>query len=508
MTKPIDPSLRKQIAEAVEQRDKILRENKLEAFRPYPKQLEFLNSTALPHTLCGFQAGNQIGKSTCAAVAVAMFATGRYPDWYKGRRFDGPTDGWVLGESSQSVRDTMQRLLCGPVGDPEGLGTGFIPKSSIVGSPILSHGTGGSYDSIRVRHVSGGVSTIGFRSYEMSREKLQSRTLHYCLCDEEPPADIVNELLARMIATQGLMLMVYTPLHGTLRVVKMFRDSNPARCLTRATMDDAEHLSDPAIREALLSTFSLHERDARLRGIPLQGSSLVYECPINSLLMPMGITPLGDTGQYGVTTSPGQFINTDYWRFLWGIDFGIGTEHPFAAVLIGHDVERGGIVHVLEAFKMVGCVPEMHAARMRAVAGAVRVAYPHDGGHLEKGSGEALIQAYKRAGLSVLPTNATNEGTNNYNVEPGITLIDGLMRSGRLKIADHLTELQEEMANYHREGGKIVKQDDDLVDALRYGVMQLRDARTSPLGPTFLTPRLRNNNPVALNAELSGDDLF
>ena len=221
-----------------------------------------------PHTEVGLQVGNQWGKSTSAAVLAAYHLTGDYPDDFKGRRFSHATDGWVASESTTSTRDTAQTLLCGPPNDEENFGTGFIPKSRLI-SKALSHGASGAFDSIRVRHKSGGVSTCSFKSYEQSVSKFQSKTLHWCWLDEEAPLDIYTECLARLIATNGLLFATYTPLYGLGRIVPRFREGNPSRALIRAGMDDAAHLRDPVRREALLKTFPGHQIGARLRGEPM-----------------------------------------------------------------------------------------------------------------------------------------------------------------------------------------------------------------------------------------------
>jgi hypothetical protein len=43
-------------------------------------------------------------------MECAMHATGRYPDWWKGRRFDKPTIGWGAGTTNETTRDTVQRV--------------------------------------------------------------------------------------------------------------------------------------------------------------------------------------------------------------------------------------------------------------------------------------------------------------------------------------------------------------------------------------------------------------
>ena len=79
----------------------------------------------------------------------------------------------------------------------------------------------------------------------------------------------------------------------------------------------------------------------------------------------------------------------------------------------------------------------------------------------------------------MMPERATFEdGTN--GVEAGIALMLTMMQTGRLKVARHLRDLFEEIALYHRREGKVVKESDDLISALRYAIMMRRFADTPP----------------------------
>ena len=64
-----------------------------------------------------------------------------------------------------------------------------------------------------MRHLSGGISTLRFRTYQAGRGALQGETLDIVLCDEEP-ADfaVYSELLSRVTATGGMLLIGFTPL--------------------------------------------------------------------------------------------------------------------------------------------------------------------------------------------------------------------------------------------------------------------------------------------------------
>src|SRR5262249_28115250 len=157
---------------------------------PYPKQREF-HEAGLKHRERLLMAGNQLGKTLAGGFEAAMHATGRYPDWWKGKRFDRPTVGWACGVTGEVVRDTVQKVLVGGSGQE---GPAAIPNDAIAG-PVSARGIPDLLDTIRVNHVSGGISIIGFKSYLSGREKFQGETLDYVWLDEEPPADIYTEAL-------------------------------------------------------------------------------------------------------------------------------------------------------------------------------------------------------------------------------------------------------------------------------------------------------------------------
>src|SRR5215471_9341887 len=105
-----------------------LTENRLFYYRPYPKQRDFhaAGVTARERLL---MAGNQLGKTLARGFEVAMHATGRYPDWWRGKRFDRPTNSWACAVTGEVLRDTVQKVLVGRAGQ---VGTGAIPKDGIV----------------------------------------------------------------------------------------------------------------------------------------------------------------------------------------------------------------------------------------------------------------------------------------------------------------------------------------------------------------------------------------
>ena len=70
------------------------------------------------------------------------------------------------------------------------------------------------------------------------------------------------------------------------------------------------------------------------------------------------------------------------------------------------------------------------------------------------------------------------------------------LQSGRLKVFNHLDQFLQEYRQYHRQDGKIIKKNDDLMSAARYAIRSLRYARTLSFEPRpeFAMAR-RNGNP-------------
>ena len=181
-------------------------ENRLAYYKPYPKQRTFHNA-GKEHRERLLMAGNQLGKTFAGGLEAAAHATGRYPDWWQGRRFDQPTVAWAAGVTGEVTRDTVQRVLVGRPGQP---GTGAIPRDCL-GEMVSARGIPDLLDTIKVKHVSGGYSSIGLKSYLSGREKFQGETLDWVWLDEEPPIDIYTECLTRTNIANGPVWVTFTP---------------------------------------------------------------------------------------------------------------------------------------------------------------------------------------------------------------------------------------------------------------------------------------------------------
>jgi phage terminase large subunit-like protein len=187
----------------------------------YPKHCAFFAAGAKHRERC-MLAGNRTGKSEgVGAFEVTLHLTGLYPDWWVGRRFEGPVAAWACGTTNGTTRDIVQAKLLGTPGDPSMLGTGMVPADNLMNT-VSKPGIPNAIESATVKHVSGGVSAVGFKSYEQGRKAFEGTERDVVWLDEEPPKSIYDECLIRTMTTNGLILCTFTPLEGLTEVALSF----------------------------------------------------------------------------------------------------------------------------------------------------------------------------------------------------------------------------------------------------------------------------------------------
>jgi phage terminase large subunit-like protein len=443
----------KEIANAIIQYKQIKEGNQLHFYKPYQKQKDF-HAAGLEYGERCLGAGNQLGKTYCGSMEAAFHATGLYPDWWVGQRFSKANVGWVGGVSGEVIRDTTQKLLLGRIQNEKSIGTGSIPFNHIEGMQ-KAQGVPGLLDHAKIKHVSGGISLIFFKSYEKGREKFQGETIDWFWPDEEPPQDIYTEALTRTNNGQvgQFSFMTFTPLKGMTDVVMQFyQNPHKNQSLTMMTIEDVDHYSREE-KDAIIASYPEHEREARTKGIPILGSGRIY--------------PISESR---IAVEP--FDVPKWWPRIRGIDFGF--DHPSALVDCMYDPD-GDIFYVRACVKERQMTASQFSLIINKRNGWIPVSWPHDGLNHDKGSGKQLKENYIDSGVNMLDERATFENGSN-NVEPGIADILDRMRTGRFKVFNTCENWLEEFRLYHRKDGKVVKQNDDALDATRYALMMIRYA--------------------------------
>jgi len=419
----------------------------------YTKHLKFFRSGKTFLSRASI-AGNLTGETTLNGYETALHLTGLYPDWWEGRRFTYPVDWWAASDTGETTRDILQFELLGRIDE---IGTGMIPKDCIIGEPTRRRGVADAVDTVRVKHVSGGISTLSFKSYDQGREKFQGKKKHGISLDEEPDLGVYTECLTRLTSTtpgieDGIMLCTFTPLKGMSAVVLMFlNEPNPNRFVLTMGFDHVPHLSAET-KAKLLSSFPPHERDARANGTPQLGSGAIYPIAESDIFIPdIEIPP--------------------HWPRAFGMDVGWNRT---AAVWGAWDRDND-IVYLYGEHYVGQEKPFIHAESIKARGAWIPgVIDPASRGRTQD-DGIKLVDQYIEQGLDL-------EFADN-SVESGIYEVWTRMSLGRLKVFNSLGNWKDEFRLYRRDDkGRIVKEKDHILDATRYLIMSGLDrAKTKPV---------------------------
>ena len=173
------------------------------------------------HNERGLFGGNRSGKTLSGGFEMTNHLTGIYPEWWEGRVFRDPVSAWTAGDTAKSVRDIMQALMIGKPGDAAAVGTGMIPAELILRT-TPKHGLSDAIESVFVKHASGGVSSLQFKSYDQGREAYQGTSQEVIHLDEECPEDIYTECLLRTMTVNGIIYLTATPLLGLTPLMLSF----------------------------------------------------------------------------------------------------------------------------------------------------------------------------------------------------------------------------------------------------------------------------------------------
>lgn len=428
----------------------------------YPWQKEFISLTKNKWEGC-LCAANQIGKTYLGTFMDSVHAMGIYPDEWDGHVFDNPPTIWCLGYSGVKVKDLIQEPLFGIRTNSFFTG-GLIPQSKIVmGGWESMTGTPKAMHKVRVKHVNG-ISKVVFWSYSQGQHALMGDKVDWSHVDEEPKdQSIYPQLLTRGIngdnGKRGKIICTFTPENGrTELVVKFMENAGPTQFFMNKGWNDAPHLSEEK-KEGLLASYPKHQRDMRSKGIPMLGHGLIY-----------------DFGEDSVICDP--FDIPSHFRVMDGMDF--GWNHPQARIRMVFNTETGQhwITH---AWKQSEMTPDQARGATRSWALNCPTAWPADGLNSEKGSGEQQKKSYVDAGFKLLYGHAcwpmVGEKKGGMSVEQGLYEIYNLISEGNLKVFSGCRVILDEMLQYHRDDkGKIVKANDDALDAMRYAFMMRRYA--------------------------------
>lgn len=426
----------------------------------YAKHILFMDAS-LEYFQRALVGANRVGKTRAVSYELTCHLTGIYPKWWKGRRFLNPVNVWVASKTFRDTRDIIQKELVGTL-DEEGYGTGLIPKDKLHNPKRVPPGC---LDSVQVKHISGGLSQVGFKSFDQGRESFQGVKMDIIWLDEEPRDEaIYSECLMRLADkfNPGMLIMTFMPLFGLTNILLSFapggkfypngvNPKNPHKFAMNIGWDDCPHLSE-AWKEEASKSMAPHEKRARMLGLPGLGAGAIYPYL-----------------EEDIVVSP--FKIPDYWEKAYGLDVGWKCT---ACLWAARNPDTGEIFLYREHYKGYDHA-SVHAKAIKHpedwLTGVIDIASVGS----SQVDGKKLIDLYISEGLDLETCDNT--------VEAGILYIGELFASGKLKVFSTLLNFLEEFNTYSRnEKGEIRKKKDHLMDAMRYLLLAFDDiCRTKPI---------------------------
>lgn len=405
--------------------------------------------------------GNRSGKTECGAVEAIWMLRGIHP--YRKNRKD--VFGWSVSLSQQVQRDVAQSKILS-----------YLPKSWIAEITMLSgrkdSPSGGVIDQIKIKNVFGGISTLGFKSCDQGREKFQGSSLDFVWFDEEPPQDIYEECLMRVIDRRGDVFGTMTPLKGETFIyneIFLNRKNNPQVWCEFMSWDDNPFLSkkETALISAALDSKSL---DARKYGKFTGEAGLVY--------------PEFDPSVHVIKPFPVP----EEWQDTISIDPGLNN--PLSAHWYATDWD--GNIYVIAEHFAAGMDVDAHVRSIRDICGRIGWKTDKNGrisALIDSAANQRTLASSKSVAELFCEKGILVNTKVNKDVFAGICRVKEYLKKGNGKgdifIFDNCVNMISEFTTYKwADGDSPVKRDDHCMDELRYFVMTKPTAPERKEAPT------------------------
>ena len=231
----------------------------IKAYKPHPSQKRFHEAKHKEKLYIG---GNRSGKTVAGVAEDAMWLTGQHP--YRDDIPPPPIRGRAV---AVDIEDGIKKILL-----PEFIK--WIPQSFLRNGSFED-----SYDKqSRTLTLTNG-SFLEFMSYEQDFAKFAGTSRHFTHFDEEPPEDIFNECLMRLVDTNGSYWISMTPLIEMSWIKDGIYDpwakGETSVFVLEVDTEENPYISIGALNR-LTRNLSAAERESRRKGTFITHTGLVY----------------------------------------------------------------------------------------------------------------------------------------------------------------------------------------------------------------------------------------
>lgn len=424
------------------------------AYKPHDSQLKFHSASHLEKLYIG---GNRSGKTVANVAEQAMWLTGEHP--YRDDIPPPPIRGRAV---AVDIEDGIKKIML-----PELVK--WIPMKYLINNSFED-----SYDrQSRTLNLNNG-SFVELMSYEQDVEKFAGTSRHYVAFDEEPPEEIYNECLMRLVDTNGSYWISMTPLVEMSwvkeKIYEPWTQGNDSIFVLEVNTEENPHIAVSAL-DRITRNLSESERNARRSGTFITHTGLIYAGSFVNKSFTEGGNVIYDLlsrdfGQY--TKGWGHFTCMDH-----------GFRNPTVFLFCMFDAE-GNIIVYDEYYETNRTVKENAAGYLAQLERlGVKPVYC---------VGDPSIQNTSPITRTSIQTEYNEHGVSialaNNDVRAGIARVQNRFQTGHLFITERCEQTLKEITNYrwdrftsskiaNRRNNKDtpLKKNDHCMDALRYGIM-------------------------------------
>jgi len=427
----------------------------LVAYNPHEKQVAFHKSLEKEKLFIG---GNRSGKTVGSVCEDLMWLTGNHRF-----RDDIPTPcrGRIV---AVDIEDGVKKIILPELAK-------WTPRSFLINDSWED-----SYDRQSRTLTLNNGSFVELMSYEQDVGKFAGTSRHFIHFDEEPPKDIYDECLMRLIDTDGSYWISMTPLIEMswvkTQIYEPWEAGDQSIFVIQVDTEDNPHVPASSL-DRLTRGLSEEERAARTKGVFITHTGLVYQGTFSAKSYLEGGNVVPDF--------VGSHLFQDFvkgWGHFTCMDHGFSNPTVFLFCCFN---EYGVIIAYDEIYLNRTTVKDLaQIYRQRVETLGVEPIYcvgdPSNLTRTEAITGTTIQSEYMEHGVAI--------ALGHKDVNAGIVRCQNRFQMKKLFISERCRHTLKEISNYRWDrfsSSKIaarrnqketpLKKDDHCMDALRYGVM-------------------------------------
>ncbi len=443
----------------------------LDKYKPMDAQQEFHNCKVQGRIYSG---GNRAGKTVAGGAEMCMLLTGKHPIFSE--KFPPPFRGRVVAVDFDHGVNlvTMPEIR-------KWMPTDFL---------VNGRWDDSYHKASRVLTLTNG-STLEFMSCDQDMDKFAGTSRHGIWFDEEPPQNIFNECMTRLIDTNGIWWLTMTPLIDFSWTEEILYEPAkngliPNVRLWEVSTGDNTHIETGAI-DNLLFALDADEKEARTQGTGVGQNTLIFP-EFNRVVIPELDEEKWDTVRR-------------HWKHFTMMDHGLRNPTAILFAAVGPDDD----IIIYDEYYETGRLVHENAKYYKAIVKEKGIEVDYMVGdpstqNTDPITGTSIRTEYMENGVFYL--------LGNNDVHAGLLRTKSMIQTNRLHVTQNCVKTIREARMYKWAKPisnklqsrsnlmeKPVKKNDHAMDALRYGIMSLPKSEAEL--DADLINRLKGIFPVA-----------